>query len=199
MRAKLLALVIGLFLLTSASFLQAQTKVAVLDMGAVFDAHPTFKQKVEALKAEVTQYEQSHQAQRESLVEDAKRLQGMDAANPLYREDESRIANMTAELEVQKRLKAKEFAQKEAAIYFEIYRDVSSRVKNYCEQKGIGTVVHFNSKEMTIKDPSTIMARMNSNVIFYRPMANITDDVIQLCGGQVRPVGYQAPTGNQNP
>lgn len=184
MRATLLALTVGLLSLAGVSNLQAQTQVAVVDMGAVFNAHPEFKQRVDALKAEVERFDAVQKQEREKLVAEAQGLQGQDAASPAFRQSESNLANRSANLDVQKRLMAKEFAQKEAQIYYDVYRDVSAKVRAFSEQNQLSMVIHFNSKEMDNTDPTTIMGRMNSNVIYHRGNANITSTIIQLCGGR---------------
>lgn len=200
MRAKVLALLIGLFCLANVAALQAQTRVVVLDMGAVFDAHPDFQGRVEALKAEIKAFDDGQKMQRDTLMEEARRLQtaGLDASNPQFRTSEASIASRTANLEVEKRLKVKEFAQKEAAIYYEVYRDVAGRVNNYCKENEIEMVIHFNSKEMTAENPASIMARMNSNVVYYRPQVNITPQIVQLCGGNSQPASFQQPAQPNN-
>lgn len=198
MRAKLLAAVLSLstlalFCAVSAPVAHAQSNVAVLDMGVVFDAHPQFRDKVNALKAEVQSFDEQQKAERDSLVEMAKVLRSGDANSVDYRQRESELASRSANLEVQKRLKSKEFAQKEAAIYYAVYVDVSNKVQQYCNQNGIPMVVHFNSKQMNEKDPASILSRMNSNVIYHRPQANITQAIVQMCGGTAQTASYQQP------
>ncbi len=189
--AGLLILAVFSSVLSSVSTTQAQIKVAVIDMGAVFEAHPSFINRLEALKVEIRQFDENQTVQREALVGKLKEIRGMSPSSDLFRQGESEIANQTANLDVQKRLKARDFSQKEASIYYEVYQDVTAKVVQYANHYGIPTVVHFNSKPMTTDNPSSIMDRMNSNVVYSRPDWNITDSIIQMCGGQAKTASAQ--------
>lgn len=189
--AGLMTLALSCSMLLNVASADAQIKVAVIDMGMVFESHPNFTSRLEALKGEILQFDQQQQQQREALVAKLKILRQQDPNSDAYRTDETDIANQTANLDVQKRLKAKEFAQKEAAIYYEVYQDVTGIVKQYCDHYQIPMVVHFNSKPMQADEPGTIMERMNSNVIYNRPDWNITHSIIEMCGGKVQPAAHQ--------
>jgi hypothetical protein len=171
-------------------------------MGAVFESHPLFLTQLEVLKQEIRQFEEDQNRQREALAAKFQVLRGQDPGTEAYRQGEAEIANQTANLDVQKKLRAKEFAQKEAKIYFDIYTDVSVQVANYCQHHGITTVIHYNSRPMDLENPATIMERMGSNVVYARPDWEITAAIKQLCGSQApatggAPIGGTAAGGGQ--
>jgi Skp family chaperone for outer membrane proteins len=175
----------------------AQVSVAVIDMGAVFESHPMFLSQLESLKQEIREFEAQQQAQREGLSAKFQLLRGQDPSSEAYRTGEAEIASQTANLDVQKRLRSKEFAQKEAKIYFEIYTDVTAKINAYCQHYGIETVVHYNSRPMDVSNPATIMERIGSNVVFARPEREITEAIKLQCGGQQQAAsgGNLAPAG----
>ena len=159
----------------------AQVSLVAIDMGAVFESHPLFVTQLEGLKQEIRQFEEDQTRQREALSAKFQLLRGQDANSEAYRQGEAEIASQSANLDVQKRLRAKEFAQKEAKIYYQIYTDVSSKVANYCQHHGISTVIHYNSRPMDLQNPQTIMERMGSNVVYARPDWEITQTIKDLC------------------
>lgn len=158
-----------------------QASLVAIDMGAVFESHPLFVTQLEGLKQEIRQFEEDQTRQREALNGKFQLLRGTDPNGEEYRQGEAEIASQAANLDVQKRLRGKEFAQKEAKIYYEIYTDVSSKVAAYCQHHGISTVIHYNSRPMDLQNPATIMERMGSNVVYARPDWEITQAIKDLC------------------
>jgi len=161
-------------------------------MGAVFESHPLFVTQLEGLKQEIRQFDEDQTRQREALSAKFQLLRGQDPNSDAFRQGEAEIASQSANLDVQKRLRSKEFAQKEAKIYYQIYTDVSSKVAAYCQHNGISTVIHYNSRPMDLQNPATIMERMGSNVVYARPDWEITQTIKDLC--QATPAAA-APTG----
>lgn len=158
-----------------------QASLVAIDMGAVFESHPLFVTQLEGLKQEIRQFEEDQTRQREALNAKFQLLRGGDSNSEDFRQGEAEIASQSANLEVQKRLRAKEFAQKEAKLYYEIYTDVSSKVAAYCQHHGISAVIHYNSRPMDLQNPATIMERMGSNVVYARPDWEITQAIKDLC------------------
>lgn len=180
---RIVAVFIGwcLTVVGSCSLTLGQTPIVSIDMGAVFESHPLFVSQLEALKQELRQFEEDQNRQREALQAKFQTLRGQDPSSEVYRQTEADVASQGANLEVQKRLRAKEFAQREAKIYFEIYTDVSAKVSSYCQHHGIATVIHYNSRPMDLNNPATIMDRIGSNVVYARPDWEITASIKQLC------------------
>jgi Skp family chaperone for outer membrane proteins len=170
-----------------------QTSIVAIDMGAVFESHPLFVSQLEALKQEIRQFDEDQNRQREALQAKFQSLRGQDASSEIFRQTEADIASQVANLDVQKRLRSKEYAQKEAKIYFEIYTDVSAKVTAYCQHHGLATVIHYNSRPMDLNNPGTIMERIGSNVVYARPDWEITAAIKQLCAAP--PQTAQRPTG----
>ncbi|MBL8890468.1 MAG: OmpH family outer membrane protein [Planctomycetaceae bacterium] len=166
-----------------------QTPIVAIDMGAVFESHPLFVSQLEALKQELRQFEEDQNRQREALQAKFQTLRGQDPSSEVYRQTEAEVASQSANLDVQKRLRSKEFAQREAKIYFEIYTDVSAKVSSYCQHHGIATVIHYNSRPMDLNNPATIMDRIGSNVVHARPDWEITAAIKQLCAAPAQAAG----------
>ncbi|MBL8852978.1 MAG: OmpH family outer membrane protein [Planctomycetaceae bacterium] len=173
-----------------------QTPIVAIDMGAVFESHPLFVSQLEALKQEIRQFEEDQNRQREALQAKFQTLRGQDASSESFRQTEADIAGQVANLDVQKRLRSKEYAQKEAKIYYDIYTDVSSKVTAYCQHHGLTTVIHYNSRPMDLNNPATIMERIGSNVVYARPDWEITAAIKQLCTG---PAQTARTPGNVQP
>jgi Skp family chaperone for outer membrane proteins len=184
----------------SISATMGQVSIVAVDMGAVFESHPLFVSQLESLKQEIRQFEEDQNRQREALQAKYQTLRGQDASSENFRQTEADVASQVANLDVQKRLRSKEYAQKEAKIYFDIYTDVSSKVTAYCQHHGISTVVHYNSRPMDLNNPTTIMDRIGSNVVYARPDWEITAAIKEMCGPApqaARTPGGLAPSINR--
>lgn len=165
-----------------------QINVAVVDLGTVFETHPSFVSSMDQLKAEMSKYEQDHRKQQESMVTEFKQLRQMNSNSDEYRAKEIQLSRSSANLDIQKKLKAREFMQKEASIYYSTYNDVRVKINNFCKQNTIALVVHYNSAKMDLNNPKSIMSRINSNVIFARKVGgniDITQTVQQMCGAKI--------------
>ncbi len=191
------SLIIWASLVGAVGSASAQVAVAVIDMGAVFESHPLFLSQLESLKQEIRQFEEEQNQLREGLMARFQVLRSQDAGTDSFRQAEADIANQTANLDVQKRLRMRDFAQKEAKLYYEIYTDVSAKVTSYCQHYGIQAVVHYNSRPMDINNPATIMERIGSNVIYARPDREITEAIKQLCATASGQQGTPAASGSQ--
>lgn len=153
--------------------------VAVVDMAYIFKNHSRFNQMKDALKQEVEREEANVTSLRESARRLSEQLQQMPKGSPEYKEQERRLADMTADLKVQVELSRKEFLEREARDYYAIYQEVAQEIDFFCQQNGIALVLRFSGDPIDHTNPQEILKELNKSVIYYNRSIDITPNILQ--------------------
>lgn len=167
------------FLTSLISSADAQTKVALIDIGAVFKNHPQFSAQLAELKNRADQFKAESQQLQQQLMQQAEGLNLFEKESEEYRDKEAELAKESATLEVDQRAKMRELLKQEAQLHFDTYVEISNVISTYCDEYGIQLVLRFDRKEMSAKDPNSIMQKVNGGVVYRSETADITDAIIQ--------------------
>lgn len=199
MKAATLASVVllgGLLIATETSAQQGQGQapnqgsiVAVIDVAKVFDNHSGFKSKMDAIREEVKQFEDDMKRQRDAILEEAARLNQLQAGSPDYKQLEATLAKREADLQIQAGQKRKDVLDREAAIYLQTYGEVVDRVTQLAEYNNIALVIRYDSSEIDPTDRGSVIKGVNRNVV-YNAGWDLTEPVIKMVNPQ------QANQGN---
>ncbi len=183
------------FLLLSSTSVCAQQGVCVVDVSQIFKNHAGFNQQLENLKQQAEQFKFELQKQAEQLQAKGERLKDFEIGSPEYKQLESELAQASANLEVERRAKTREFVQAEAELHFDTYVEVTKLIANLCEQRGHRMALRFDSRQTDPSNPDSIMQRVNEYVIFQNPRIDITTEIIaSLNNGQAPQVGTRPGT-----
>ena len=182
------------FVLSMSCTLHAQ--VCVVDVAKVFESHPQFNAELETLKQQAEAYKLELQQSGEQLRAESEQLQNFEVGSPEYNALETKLATKSANLDVQRRNKTREFVQKEAKLHFDTYVQVTKAINDYCEQNGYRVALRFNNFEVDASNPQSIMQRVNEYVVFHQPRVDITQVIISSVGGAAIQTGNLE---NQNP
>ncbi|MEL7496811.1 MAG: OmpH family outer membrane protein [Planctomycetota bacterium] len=176
------------FLVTSMMLLNqsamAQTKVAIVDIGKVFKNHPVFSQQLESLKQQADQFKSASIKAQQDLVVKAEGLKRFKAGTPDYIAAEAKLAQESAAMEVEQRNKMRDMMLSEAKLHYDTYQQVAQLIDQYCDTQQIQLVLRYNSEAMDANNPSSVMLRVNSSVIYHNPNNDITDLIIGQLMGQ---------------
>lgn len=156
------------------------TSVVVLDVGKVFKEHIRFKQKMDTMKQDVTGFEnylKSQRAKAKSMVAELQEKYRPGTTD--YADQEKRIAKMSSDMEVETRLKRKEFVQREAKIFYETYQEITTVVAQFASNYKIDLVLRFNSERISPDNPQQILAGVNQNVVYHAQPRDITPQIIE--------------------
>ncbi len=161
----------------------AQSNVAIVDVGEIFKAHPAFSQELERLKTEAEQFQAAAMQLREEVMAKSEQLKIYTPGSDEFKQAETSLAEEVARLEVEQRDKMRKLMQREAQLHFQTYEQVKQLINQYCEAGGIRLVLRHSEIELDIDNPNSVMQQVNSQVVFYRPAANITDAIIRQMNG----------------
>lgn len=182
-----IALLIFPLILSVASLAEAQSSVAIVDIGMVFKAHPTFPRELETLRAEADQFQKNAvQLQQQMVAKSEKlqeKLQMWTPDSEEYRNSETQLAQELATLEVQQRSEMRSLMVREAQLHFQTYQQVKKVVNDYCAAKNIRLVLRHTDQKLNVDNPKSVMADVNKNLVFYTPEIDITNEIIRQIGG----------------
>ena len=188
--AAFLVLTCGFVFLTSTTI---HAQVCVVDVAKIFESHPQFNASLENLKQQAEEYKLSLQTRGEALRAESEQLNNFEVGSPEYNQLETKLAQASANLEVERRNKTREFVKLEAKLHFDTYQQVTGAINSYCEEKGYRAALRFSNLDVDPSNPQSIMQRVNEYVVFHQPRIDITQAIITAVGGSA------AKTGNLNP
>ena len=152
--------------------------VAVLDLAKVFKQHPRLQTDVKTIQDEYKAFQQSVINDRKVLGQKVKQLEQLKASSPEHRKLEAELAQKDGNMQVQVRLKQKEFQQREAQAHYRAYLEVLAAVKNICTRHNISLVLRYDSKEIDPSNGNSIMRGITRNIV-YQSRLDITDLVVK--------------------
>ena len=155
--------------------------VAILDLPYLLRNHTRFKQSDEVLKAEIGQAEASVQQERKKMEELAVKLREYKPGSPDYKQIEEQLAKMEADLALQVNLMKRNFGEKRAKSYFDVYTEISNYTRYHAEQAGILLVLNFNGDPIDAGNPQSIIAQLNSVVLYKHRAIDITPIILDMC------------------
>jgi Skp family chaperone for outer membrane proteins len=168
--------------------------IALLDVGAVFDKHARFQAEMNAMKAEVKQFEDYLRTAQQGMQAKAEKLKQYQPGTEPYKKVEEELLVDGNNLKTQTQIKRKEFLEREADAYFRVYREIESVVAYHCSRNGTLLVLRYSNQDINQKDRDSVLRGINRPIVFRQPYLDITDAIL----AQLNPrgtVGPVPPTG----
>lgn len=161
----------------------AQSNVALVDVGKVFEAHPVFSSELQKLKAEAEHFKTQSVQLREQMVAKSERLKMLTPGSEEFKAGETALAEELARLEVEQRDAMRKLMQREAQLHYDTYQQVKQLIGQYSASQGIRLVLRHNDQELDVDNPNSIMQYVNANVVYHAPGRDITAAIIQQLNG----------------
>ena len=184
--AAFLVLTCGMILFTATA---THAQVCVVDVAKVFESHTQFNASLQNLKQQAEEYKFSLQQRGEALRAESEQLKNFEIGSPEHNQLETKLAQSSANLEVERRNKTREFVQMEAKLHFETYVQVTQAINTFCEQRGYRAALRYSNIEVDPSNPQSIMQRVNEYVVFHQPRIDITQEIISAVGGTTPQTG----------
>ena len=156
----------------------AQTKVAIVDVGAIFKQHTSFAGQLEALKKQADGFKAEALKAQQALAQGAQVLQDLKPDSSDFRAKQTELAQKAAALQVEQNGLMQKLMHKEAMLHFETYQQVNALISQYCDDRGIQLVLRYSDQEMDLAQPGSVMQRVNSSVIYHDPHNDITQAIV---------------------
>jgi len=152
--------------------------IALIDVKYIFEKHARFKMMMDDLKADVERAEAQVQAEREAIKKLTERLENF-RGTPEYKAMEEEVAKRQSDLTVQIQLQRKEFLQREARIYYNVYQEILQELSYYCPRHGIDIVLRFSGDPVDVERPDSVLGYINRPVVWYGKDQDITGVILE--------------------
>lgn len=168
---------------------QGPTNVALVDVNYIFKKHARFKLLMEEMKGDVDRAQAEFKRQAEAINKDAENLANFRPGTPDYRAAEEEVVNRKSKLQGQMALQKKEFLQREAKIYYNVYQEIIQEVQYYCQANNIGLVLSFNGDPINPDNPDDVLRGINNKTVYYSKELDITGFILKRVGAPAAPAG----------
>lgn len=152
--------------------------VAMIDIGKVFKEHVEFFKAMEALKVEMTSFQEKGRAKQEEHKKLAEAAKSLKEGTEPRRQEDARIQRLANELQIEAATKQSEIMAEEARVYYRTYKDISESVAGYARAHGIRAVLRYNSNPADPADRNSVLQAVNNSIIFQDDL-DITDEIIR--------------------
>ncbi len=159
------------------------THVAVIDVGYVFKNHTGFKASMEKMKDEVLAAENSLKAERDRINGLMEQLKSYAVGTPEYRKFEGDVAKAQGDFQVTAQLQKKDFMDREAQVYMQVYSQIEKAVAQFARENSIAVVHRFDGDPVDGGDRNRILGNITKPIVFHDPQIDITPDVLRMLNG----------------
>jgi Skp family chaperone for outer membrane proteins len=157
-----------------------RSPVAVVDISRIFKENQRFRAMLDQMRKDVEGAEAALRKEGEELRGLANQLKQYQPGTADYRRTEEAVATRNAQLQLKKNFQQKEFMEREAKIYFDVYSQVEQEVAYVAQRYGFEMVLRFNDVEMDNPgDRQKILQAVNKAVVFHHPLLDITQPVLE--------------------
>ena len=124
------------------------TAVAVIDIPYIFKNHVRFQQQIEDIKKDIDAYKEVVTQQQTQLRTEAEKLDQFKPGTREYKDVEENIARMRVEFQLESAKRQKDFMEREAKVYFNVYKEIEAAVADFAARNRIGLVLRYSAEDM---------------------------------------------------
>jgi len=168
------------------------THVAVIDVGYIFKNHARFKAAMDKMKDEVMAAENGLKAERDRINGLMEQLKGFNVGTPEYKKLEAEVAKAQGDFNVNAQLQKKDFMDREAKVYLQVYTEVERAVEQFAREHRIAVVHRFDGEPVDNSDRNQILRGITKPIVYFEPGIDITPDVLKMLNGPAVAAGGAA-------
>jgi Skp family chaperone for outer membrane proteins len=157
--------------------------VAVVDVGYIFKNHAGFKAAMDKMKDEVMAAENSLKSERDRINGLMEQLKGFNVGTPEYKKLEAEVAKAQGDFNVNAQLQKKDFMDREAKVYMQVYDQVEKAVAQFARDHRIAVVHRFDGDPVDGSDRNQILRGITKPIVYYEPGIDITVDILKMLNG----------------
>lgn len=197
----LIGLFVGMIMSLPIHTVQAQdagrppaTHQAVIDVGYIFKNHTRFKSMMDKMRDEVMAAENGLKAERDRINGLVEQLKGFNPGTPEYKKLEAEVAKAQGEFNVNGQLQKKDFMDREAAVYHEVFGEIQQAVTKFSQEHGIAVVHRFDGDAVDSGNREQVLRGITKPLVYYDKTIDITPDVLRMLNaGSVASAPGQQP------
>jgi Skp family chaperone for outer membrane proteins len=168
---------------TQAGSAPPASHTAVIDVGYIFKNHTAFKAAMDRMKDEVLAAENALKAERDRINGLMEQVKGFNVGTPEYRKLEAEVAKAQGDFNVTAQLQKKDFMDREAQVYSQVYTQIEKAVAQFARENGIAVVHRFDGDPVDTSDRNRILGNITKPIVYFDPQVDITPDVLRMLNG----------------
>ena len=154
--------------------------VAVIDVGYIFKNHVRFKAAMDKMKDEVMAAENGLKAERDRINGLMEQLKGFNVGTAEYKKLEAEVAKGQGDFNVNAQLQKKDFMDREAKVYLQVYTEVEKAVEQFAREHRIAIVHRFDGEPLDPSDRNQILRGITKPIVYLESGIDITPDILKL-------------------
>jgi Skp family chaperone for outer membrane proteins len=136
------------------------------------------------MRDEVMQAENGLKAERDRINGLMEQIKGFNVGTPEYKKLEAEIAKAQGDFNVTAQLQKKDFMDREALVYMQVYQEIEKAVEQFARQHRIAVVFRFDGEPTTgTGDRDQILRGITKPIVYLEPGIDITPDVLKMLNG----------------
>ena len=139
--------------------------IAVIDVGYIFKNHARFKGAMDKMKDEVMAAENALKGDRDRINGLMEQLKGFNVGTPEYKKLEAEIAKGQGDFNVNAQLQKKDFMDREAKVYLQVYTEIEKAVGQFSRER------------------NQILRGITKPIVHYEAGNDITPDILKMLNG----------------
>ena len=176
--------IVSIFTLMPA-YVSAQTastaghRVAVIDVAYIFKTHPGIRAEVATVEQDLKSFDATLKTKQADLKAAAEQLKTFKVGSAEYSAQEQQVALMESKLRIDMASKRRQLAETEAQIYFQNYKRITDGVKFMANHYKINLVLRYNSDQMDLEKPDTVIRGVMKNIVYHDEDLDMTKAIMQ--------------------
>jgi len=167
------------------AYVSAQTgstaghRVAVIDVAYIFKTHPGIRAEVATVEQDLKSFDATLKTKQTDLKAAAEQLKTFKVGSAEYSAQEQQVALMESKLRIDMASKRRQLAETEAQIYFQNYKRITDGVKFMANHYKINLVLRYNSDQMDLEKPDTVIRGVMKNIVYHDEDLDMTKAIMQ--------------------
>jgi Skp family chaperone for outer membrane proteins len=153
-------------------------RLALIDVSRIFKQNARFEGMMNDMRNDVKAAEDRVKAEREAINKLGENLQNYRKGTQDYKSLEEELAKRQADLAVAVEMQKREFLQREARIYYNVYQEIWQHTDYFCRQHNIDMVLRFNGEAVDPDRPDSVLTHINKPVVWYDRGLDITEAIL---------------------
>jgi Skp family chaperone for outer membrane proteins len=153
---------------------------AVIDVGYIFKNHARFKAAMDKMKDEVMAAENGLKAERDRINGLMEQLKGFNVGTPEFKKLEAEVAKAQGDFNVTAQLQKKDFMDREAKVYLQVYNEIERAVSQFARDNKIAVVHRFDGEPVDDADRNRILGSITKPIVYFDPQVDITPDILRM-------------------
>jgi Skp family chaperone for outer membrane proteins len=141
--------------------------IVVIDINYIYENHERFKADMEAFKNQVQAADNKLKGDYTEIQKMGEQLKGYNAGSPDYKRIEEEATKLTVQFNVKKASQAKELMEREAALYYGLYREIQQELQYFAKQNSIRLILRFNREPVDQNDRKSVLNEINKAVVLH--------------------------------